>query len=226
MSAFERLESANPVADADRLLSAPGSMDDFVLAVKERSGIMHATRDQAPIEVPTESSPIEIRRGSLNWRRRLVPALVAAAVVVIVTAGILFAVAGGSSEPDVASVSPKATFTGDACVYEGPSEFALFDRVTFTFVNASTNLGTFELWKIPDGTTAADISERGILDVVLSEQEDLDWAYGGDESMRPGEEVALTRTLKYEGQHAVVCFTTGERTSLNQTSGFFTVTGN
>ena len=91
---------------------------------------------------------------------------------------------------------------------------------------ASAGLATFELWKIPDGTTAADISERGILDVVLSEQEGLDWAYGGDESMRLGEEVTLTRTLKYEGQHAVVCFTTGERTNLNQASAFFTVTGN
>lgn len=226
MSALERLESANPVADADRLLSAPGAMDGFVLAVKERSGIMHTTDDRAPIEVPTESSPIEIKKSSLNWRRRLVPALVAAAVLAIATAGIIFALAGGSSEPDVANISPKVTFTGDTCAYEGPTEFALGDRVPFTFLNASTDLGTFELWKIPDGTTAADISERGILDVVLSEQEDLDWAYGGDESMLPGDEVVLTRTLKYEGQHAVVCFTTGERTNLNQTSAFFTVTGN
>jgi len=226
MNALERLESANPVADTDRLLSAPGAMDDFVLAVKERSGIMHTTSDQAPIEVPTESNPIEIKKGGVDWRRRLVPALVAAAVLAVVTAGILYAFAGGSSDPDVANISPKVTFTGDACVYEGPPEFALDDRVPFMFSNASTGLATFELWKIPDGTTAADISERGILDVVLSEQEGLDWAYGGDESMRLGEEVVLTRTLKYEGQHAVVCFTTGERTNLNQTSAFFTVTGN
>lgn len=226
MNALERLESANPVADTDRLLSAPGAMDDFVLAVKERSGILHTTSDQAPIEVPTESNPIEIKTDSLNWKRRLVPALVAAAVLAIATAGILFALAGGSPEPDVGNVSPKVTFTGDACEYEGSTEFALGDRVTFTFVNASTGLGTFELWKVPDGTTAAEISERGVLDVVLSERADLDWAYGGDESMRLGEEVGLTRTLKYSGQHAVVCFTTGERTDLNQTAAFFTVAGN
>jgi hypothetical protein len=54
MSTLERLERANPVADADRLLSAPGAMDDFVLAVKERSGIVQTAEDRAPIEVPTE----------------------------------------------------------------------------------------------------------------------------------------------------------------------------
>ncbi|MGI9610798.1 MAG: hypothetical protein ACR2NL_10950 [Acidimicrobiia bacterium] len=219
MSALERFEAANPVADADRLLSAPGAMDDFVLAVKQRSGIMHTTDDQAPIEVPTESSPIEIQKGPRD-RRRLAPALVAAAVLAIVTAGIVFALAG-SSEPDVANISPKVTFTGDACVYEGPAEFALDERVTFTFLNNSTDLAKFELWKVPDGTTAADISERGIFDVVLAVQEDLTWALGGDDQMPPGNQSMLTRNLGFEGQHAVVCLGNTERT--NQTASFFMV---
>ena len=184
---------------------------------------MQSTSDQAPIEVPTESNPIEIKKGSLTWRRRLVPALVAAAVLAIVTAGILFAFVGGSSDPDVASLSPKVTFTGDACAYEGPTEFALGDRVAFTFVNASTDVGKFELWKVPNGTTAADISERGIFDVVLAVEEDLRWAIGGEDNMPPGDQSILTRTLSFEGQHAVVCLGNSERT--NQTSAFFTVAG-
>ena len=53
MSTLERLKQANPVPEADRLLSAPGAMDDFILAAKERSGIVQTTKDQAPIEVPT-----------------------------------------------------------------------------------------------------------------------------------------------------------------------------
>lgn len=223
MNALERLESANPVADADRLLSGPGAMDAFVLAVKERSGILHTTSDQAPIEVPTGSNPTEIKKSPAKWRRRLVPALVAA-VVALVLAGVGVAVLGGSNEPDVASVSPTVSFTGAACEYSGSTEFALGDRVTFTFVNASTQVSKFELWKVPDGTTAADISERGVIDVVLAERQDLAWAIGGADDMRPGDQEALTRTLGFEGQHAVVCMDYPERNS--ETATFFTVTGN
>lgn len=222
MTVLERLESANPVADADRLLSGPGAMDAFVLAVKERSGILHTTSDQAPIEVPTELSSTRDRKSSTKWRRRLVPALVAA-VVAIVIAGISIAVLGGSTDPDVANVSPTVTFTGGACEYEGPTEFAVGDRVTFTFVNGSTELGKFELWKVPDGTTATDISERGVIDVVLAVQEDLTWAIGGADDLQPGEQEVLTRTLRFDGQHAAVCMDYPQRN--NETSAFFTVTG-
>ena len=111
MSTLERLERANPVTDADRLLSAPGAMDDFVLAVKERSGIVQTAENRAPIEVPTETRTKPPRK---DWRRRLVPALVAAAAVI---AAIVVAVAllSGDDEPDVTNQGPT-TARVDAAV--------------------------------------------------------------------------------------------------------------
>ena len=94
MSSLERLERANPVADADRLLSAPGAMDDFVLAVKERSGTVQTAEDRAPNEVPTETKTEPPRK---DWRRRLVPVLVAAAAVI---AAIVVAASGTAAQND------------------------------------------------------------------------------------------------------------------------------
>jgi hypothetical protein len=59
------------------------------------------------------------------------------------------------------------TFDGDdLCTYEGPSEFALDTEATFTFVNSSdgTSAG-YAVWKVPDGTTIADIEEKGIFGI-------------------------------------------------------------
>ena len=105
MSTLERLERANPVADADRLLSAPGAMDDFVLAVMERSGIVQTAEDRAPIEVPRETETGPPHQGR---RRRLIPVLVGATVVIaaIVVAVVLLS---GDDQPDVTNEAPVTT---------------------------------------------------------------------------------------------------------------------
>ena len=104
MNTLERLVRANPVADSDRLLSASGAMDDFVLAVKQRSGIVKTTEDRAPIEVP-ETQVQEIDpNGPIfkkDRRRGLVYAL-AAALVVLILGSVVWAVVLNDPEPDVA----------------------------------------------------------------------------------------------------------------------------
>lgn len=131
MSTLERLEHANPVADTDRLLSAPGAMDDFVLAVKERSGIVQTAEDQATIEVPTQTQTKPPPRG---WRRRLVPALVmAAAVIAAIVVGV--ALLSGDDEPDVGATPLEVGEALNEAVIKGDWEAArrlYADDATFT----------------------------------------------------------------------------------------------
>ncbi len=132
MSTLERLERANPVADADRLLSAPGAMDDFVLAVKERSGIVQTAEDRAPIEVPTETKTEPPRK---DWRRRLVPVLVAAAAVI---AAIVVAAIWTSAQNDEPDVLNQPTEQTTPPVEEGPPVMTVAEgeAVVGSFVDA------------------------------------------------------------------------------------------
>ena len=152
MSTLERLERANPVPDADRLLSAPGAMDDFVLAVKERSGIVRTTEDRPPIEVPIDTKSKPTRK---DWRRRLVPVLAAAAAVI---AAILVVVALSSTEPDVAASDSAATITfdGTACTYTGPSQFTMGVEREFFGVNDSDSRVVMDVFRTQDGNTVDD----------------------------------------------------------------------
>lgn len=104
MNALERLERANPVTDSDRLLSASGAMDDFVLAVKERSGIMQTTDGRAPIEVPEtqvqETDPI--KPVFKKERRRGLVYAFAVATIALIFVGVAWAVLSNDSQPDVA----------------------------------------------------------------------------------------------------------------------------
>ena len=75
---------------------------------------------------------------------------------------VVLALAGcsGSSEP-------TATYTGDECDYDGPSNFDLDTTVTFTVTNESdhTDVG-FGIWKFPSGVTSEEIFSEGIFQAV------------------------------------------------------------
>jgi ABC-type amino acid transport substrate-binding protein len=121
MSTLERLERANPVPEADRLLSAPGAMDDFILAAKERSGIVQTTKDQALIAAPT-TEKTSVQPTQPTRKRRLIPVL--AAVAAVVAAVVIAVVALSGNEPDVANNQevPPGPESADAIVpYAGPT---------------------------------------------------------------------------------------------------------
>ena len=98
---------------------------------------------------------------------------------------------------------PTATYTGGACDYDGPSEFDVNSTVTFTVTNESDerDIG-FSVLKIPEGTTAEEIFDEGIFNVVA-----------GDPIIEVvfaptvvDTEYDLTVTFNETGQHGINCF--------------------
>ena len=122
MNALERLERANPVADEDRLLAAPGAMDAFVSSVKERSGIVediHETtmkvEDQPPIQVVGRSGradEVAVKKPRKRWG--LVAA--AATVVAVVSVGVVAMLASGDdvAAPVIPDFSQDVILVGEA----------------------------------------------------------------------------------------------------------------
>ena len=109
---------------------------------------------------------------------------------------VVLAACSGSSEP-------TATYTGDACDYDGPSEFDVNSTVTFTVTNESDERGIgFSVLKIPEGTTAEEIFNEGIFNAVA-----------GDPIIEVvfaptvvDTEYDLTVTFNETGQHGINCF--------------------
>ncbi len=156
-----------------------------------------------------ETTPTRTKQPTSSWRGPRAALAAAAAIVVVGVAAFAIASLIGSGEPDAGSSQPRATFDGDGCTYDGPTEFALNSEVTFIVVNASgtTNVG-FAVWTVPDGTTAAEILERGIFEVV-----GVTDVRGAVElkGMEPSgtvrdQEYELSVTLDTPGQHAINCF--------------------
>lgn len=114
---------------------------------------------------------------------------------------ILVLLASCSSESE-----PKATFTGDGCDYEGPSEFALDSTTTFTFVNDSevTDLG-FSVWPLPDGANAGEILEKGLFGVI-GDDGSLEFYDALFPPTAIGSTAQLDITLDRPGPHAIICF--------------------
>ena len=153
MSTLERLERANPVADADRLLSAPGAMDDFVLAVKERSGIVQTAEDRPPIEVPPETKRETQAKPSPDPRRRRGLWVAAAALVVaVIAAGVVITMAGGDDEPDVAS---------DGVLASAESLYTAFNQGDFDTYRSlfapGAALGAGRNWNFLEGVQAGPV---------------------------------------------------------------------
>ena len=107
------------------------------------------------------------------------------------------------------SSEPTATYTGGACDYDGPSEFDLDSTVTFTVINESdnTNVG-FGVWSVPEGTTADEIVEEGLFDLLgISDVDDWPGFYAALFSPTAIDSTGiLTVTLDKPGQHALICF--------------------
>ncbi len=103
------------------------------------------------------------------------------------------------------SSEPTATYTGDDCDYDGPSEFDVNSTVTFTVTNESdtTDVG-FSVLKFPEGTTAEEIFDEGIFNILA----DFDNALIDFRSAPTviGEEYDLTVTFTETGQHGINCF--------------------
>ncbi|MBT8217190.1 MAG: hypothetical protein HKN74_07560 [Acidimicrobiia bacterium] len=209
---LEELRMADPAPTGAERPAGTWSSSVVLQTIERRSGTMQTVETNKPAQPPA--------------RRRRVIAAVAALAVAIAVGAVAVAVLGGSDEPDVASLEVTGTFTGDACRLEGPLEFAQGDRVTFTFINDTSDVGWgYEIWSVPEGTTAADIDERGVLDVVLEAGSGIDGSLGGDTPPTfRGQRYSITRTLGIPGPHAFICIEKPSRDS--QYAAMFTVTGN
>jgi len=111
----------------------------------------------------------------------------------------VLAIAGCSS-----SSEPTATFTGDACLYDGPSEFEVNSTVTFTFTNESDESAVgFAVLKFPEGATAEEVFNDGIFNIVP--ESDALWEFVSAPTVN-GTEYDLTVTFDETGQHGINCF--------------------
>ena len=179
MNTLERLKRANPVADSDRLLSASRAMDDFVLAVKQRSGIVKTTEDRAPIEVPeTQVQEIDPNRPIFkkDRRRGLVYAL-AAAVVVLILGSVVWAVVLNDPEPDVApQPGPTPTVPTATTIPEGsePVPLSNLEELLTADGRFTTYLELMEI-AVPqngfDGGSGQVLRQRGTLTVFAPTDE-------------------------------------------------------
>ena len=110
----------------------------------------------------------------------------------------ILAIAGCSSS------EPSATYTGDACSYDGPSNFDLNTTVTFTVTNESdhTDVG-FGIWKFPSGVTSEEISSEGIFQAAGPGD---DFAAVSSSPTPIGEPEALSVLFDTPGQWGINCF--------------------
>jgi hypothetical protein len=126
--------------------------------------------------------------------------LTAIVVVLVVTVA-----ACGSS-----SSEPTKTYDGDECSYDGPTEFDLNSEVTFTFINESDTTGVgFVVWTVPDGTTAADINEKGIFEATGTQLGNTAPYEFWEAKFPPTQldtEYQVTVTLDRAGLYSVNCF--------------------
>jgi hypothetical protein len=118
----------------------------------------------------------------------------------------ILAIAGCSSE---SASEPTAVYDGTTCNYDGPSEFDLDERVRFTYTNESDHIDVgFSVWAVPEGTTADEIFEVGIFEVVgVDGPDDAPGFYAAAFAPTPIDETGFfTVTLDIPGQHAYNCF--------------------
>jgi hypothetical protein len=89
----------------------------------------------------------------------------------------------------------------------------LDSTVTFTFINESdtTNMG-FGIWSLPEGTTADEILEEGLFELLgITDVDDWPGFYAALFSPTAIDSTGiLTVTLDKPGQHALNCFDSTE----------------
>jgi hypothetical protein len=102
----------------------------------------------------------------------------------------------------------SAEFTGDGCVYSGPTEFEVGDEFEITVSDVTEermDVG-FSVHPVPDGTTVADVREKGIEEVMGQDAEDFPGEFLFSEVTEEGTVRVLTATLDVAGTWLVDCF--------------------
>ena len=102
------------------------------------------------------------------------------------------------------SSEPTATYTGEACDYDGPSEFEVDTTVTFTVTNESdtTDVG-FAIWRFPSGVTPEEIYSEGIFEAIGPDDDFVVLSAAPTPLEEPQD---LTVAFDTSGQWGINCF--------------------
>lgn len=117
--------------------------------------------------------------------------------------GLLVLAACGSSDDNAVS----AEFTGDGCVYSGPTKFDVGDELEITVGDVTEermDVG-FAVNKVRDGTSVADIREKGISEFATEGH----GTFLSSGVTKEGTERVLSTTLDIGGTWVVQCFVFG-----------------
>ena len=171
---------ANPVPDPEAL---PLTQAEPELLTHERSQDMDTQQRMEVRPAPTARP-----------RRRSLAFGLAAILVIAAVAVSAFLIVGGGDDPVAAGeASPRITFDGAACRYEGPTLIET-GTVTFTVVNTSTEPMQFVAFNMPENSLDAELERTPLgTDMSLSptapmpdgEMSFLTTALPGSEFLRP-----------------------------------------
>jgi hypothetical protein len=130
-------------------------------------------------------------------------------VALAVFAAFALVVAACSDDDDNNEVS--AEFTGDGCVYSGPDEFEVGDEfeITVSDVTEERMAVGFGVLKVPDGTSVAEVREKGIEEVTGDVVGALDGTFAFARVTEEGTERVMSTTLDVAGTWLVNCFVFG-----------------
>jgi hypothetical protein len=123
-------------------------------------------------------------------------------VALAVFAAFALVVASCSDDDDNSEASVE--FTGDSCVYSGPTEFEVGDEFEITVSDVTeerVDIG-YAVNKVPDGTPVETASEEGFLESLP----DLSDTFLQSEVTEEGTERVLSATLDVAGTWLVHCF--------------------
>ena len=168
--------------------------------------------------VRARRSPVRTRRGATPATRNAGRTTTAAwigsdmtrsRVALAVFAAFALVVAACSDDDDNNEVS--AVFTGDGCVYSGPTEFEVGDEFEITVIDVTEERMAvgFGVLKVPDGTSVAEVREKGIEEVTGDEVGELDGTFAFARVTEEGTERVISTTLDVAGTWLVNCFVFG-----------------
>lgn len=122
------------------------------------------------------------------------------------------------------ATKPTATFDGDACIYQGPSDFAQ-GEYPFVFANEAETKAGMAVWKIPDGMTTGEVEAAGGVFYVANPVMDIG---GSERGIDPGNTVEVATLLDRPGTWLINCFVedTVEGEGIDVGATVFTVTNN
>jgi ABC-type Fe3+-citrate transport system substrate-binding protein len=123
-------------------------------------------------------------------------------VAAVVPLAVFALVVAACSDDDDNEVTVE--FTGDGCVYSGPTEFLVGDEFEITVIDVTEermDVG-YAVLKVPDGTSVADVREQGVEQVAESDPEILLFA----EVTEEGAERVMSGTLDVAGTWLLNCF--------------------